>query len=137
VLPTYKHAGKHEEGYSLVVLLLLLLPTRVSEMRAVDLLEDLCSTMDSYTIIAEEPEAKVPSSTAEAAEASSTAAGSAAAEQLPAGQQQESSGEEQQQVSSGDRQQKKAKKRKGQSAPELVWVKYNGAGSINVDKAKR
>ncbi|KAF6261131.1 TLR4 regulator and MIR-interacting MSAP-domain-containing protein [Scenedesmus sp. NREL 46B-D3] len=112
-----------------------ILDYKVSEQRAVNLLDDLCSTMDDYTLIAVEGSSSSSSSaTNEAAVAAAAAA--------DAGVTQDSSSD--QTAENGKKKRIKRSKQAGTAkeaspagAAEVVWVKYQGIGGVKVPKPKR
>ncbi|WIA40454.1 hypothetical protein OEZ86_013810 [Tetradesmus obliquus] len=106
-----------------------ILDYKVSEQRAVNLLDDLCSTMDDYTMVAQEDSSSSTGSENAATAAAAEAANDSSSDS-PAG--------------SSSKKKKKGKKKSSKAgaatkagAGELVWVKYKGEGGVNMPKAKR
>jgi hypothetical protein len=114
----------------LLLPLLLLLCCRVSEQRAVNLLDDLCSTMDDYTMVPRE-------------DSSSSSTGSKPATETEAADTGSPEGSSSDQTASAGNSKKSKKKSKKAGAAkravsaEMEWVKYQGDGKINVAKSRR
>ncbi|KAF8055936.1 hypothetical protein HT031_006575 [Scenedesmus sp. PABB004] len=89
---------------------------RLSEMRANDLLDGLCDDMDDFLLMEAPPAAEAGTGEQDAAEGEPTAAGPKAKPFAAP----------------------KARRRRGAgAAPELAWVRFRGAGAVDVDPLKR
>jgi hypothetical protein len=112
----------------LLPLLLLLLCCRVSEQRAVNLLDDLCSTMDDYTMVPRENSSSSSSNSATETEAADTgsAEGSSSDHTAANGKMKKSK-----------KKSKKAGAAKKAAPAEMEWVKYQGDGKVNLAKSRR
>eukprot|EP00882_Tetradesmus_deserticola_P020670 GHRQ01022333.1.p1 GENE.GHRQ01022333.1~~GHRQ01022333.1.p1 ORF type:complete len:175 (+),score=72.93 GHRQ01022333.1:272-796(+) len=111
-----------------------ILDYKVSEQRAVNLLDDLCSTMDDYTLIAQEDSSRSSSSSGAADEAAADVA-DAAATQDGSSDKAAGSGKKRRDKKSKDG--NAAQSVRPAAPAEMAWVKYKGDGGVKVPKPKR